>query len=81
MKDGAAFVQLEGGWVFTEVLGNGPVERAQLQDQAFHIGQSGLGPLRNNKKKGSRVPKAASGNTLEERGRRPLPSERSSFPA
>lgn len=51
MKDGAAFAQFEGGRVFTEVLGNGPVERTQLLDEAFHIGQFGLGPLRYNKKK------------------------------
>lgn len=53
VKDGAALVQFEGGRVFTEVLGHGPVERAQLLDEAFHVGQFGLGPLRynNNKKK------------------------------
>lgn len=46
MKDGAAFIQLEGGGVFTEVLGNSAVERVQLPDEAFHVGQFGLSPLR-----------------------------------
>lgn len=50
MKDGAAFVQFEGARVFTEVLGNGTVERVQLPDEVSHIGQFGLGPLRINKK-------------------------------
>lgn len=68
MKDGAAFVQFEGGRVFTEVLGNVPVERTQLLDEAFHIGQFGLGPLRCNKKR-IQTAKAASRNTLTPRGR------------
>lgn len=58
VKDGAAFIQFEGGGVFTEVLGNSTVEGAQLPDEAFHIGQFGLGPLGNNKK-GFRLQKAA----------------------
>lgn len=77
MKDGAAFIQLEGGRVFTEVLGNGIVERVQLLDEAFHIGQFGLGPLTNNKKDPDC--RTCLWDTLEEGGRKPLPSQRSPF--
>lgn len=52
MEDGAALLQFEGSWVFTEVLGDGIVQSLQLLERGLHVGQLGLGTLRKENVKG-----------------------------
>lgn len=45
VEDGAALLQFEGGWIFTEVLGHSITQRVQLVERRFHVGHFGVGSL------------------------------------